>query len=143
MERLKYGSFKTMTKEEQRQHKRELDRNWRHSHPEWVKEQNEFYYELRKKNKPFVCTCKYCGSEFNANQKDRKICPECRNRPPRAEVLRKELSARRVARINKYKEMEKLYKSGLTISRIARKYGTSYSYIRYCLDRYEDMKNTI
>lgn len=77
MKRLKYGSLKQMTPEEQRKHKRELQKEWRANNKGLVSRRNHYWYERYKERKPFVATCIYCGKQFNATRKYYKTCPEC------------------------------------------------------------------
>lgn len=77
MERLRPGEFKQMTPEQQAEHMKQLRKNWRHRHPEFVKAQNKKFAELYKRTKPHICICKICGCEFNATRKENVRCPKC------------------------------------------------------------------
>lgn len=77
--RLPWGQTRSMSEEEYKQYKRNLQTRWRHAHPEWVKYSNKKWAEIYSKTKPFECICQKCGKKFNASRNSQKSCPDCVN----------------------------------------------------------------
>ncbi len=77
--RIKRGSFKNMTPDEQRAHRLMLQRRWRANNRDKLRAHNHYYWELYKKTKPTLCVCQKCGKEFYAPRKNYcKRCDDCR-----------------------------------------------------------------
>lgn len=80
MKRAEYGSLKSLTDEEYKQHKAEISKQWRESHPAQLKEYNKMAYLRRKNNAKYEIICKICGEKFASHRKGAKICPNCWNK---------------------------------------------------------------
>lgn len=77
MKRAEYGSLKSLTDKEYKQHKAEISKQWRESHPDEVKAYNKMVYLRRKNNAKYEIVCKICGRRFMSHRKSAKICPIC------------------------------------------------------------------
>lgn len=77
--RIAYGSYKQMTPEQQREHRRMLNARYRANNRDRLREQNRIQWERCKQCKPFSLICKKCGQSFDA---PRRIgytrCEKCR-----------------------------------------------------------------
>lgn len=112
VERLKYGATRNMSPEEFKEYKRSLQRRWKAKNPERIKEDNRKWWEWRKREKPKVCVCKYCGNEFNAARATYKICPECLEKPCPTKVKLWEAYCKRLEKQQKINEVRELYSTG-------------------------------
>lgn len=121
MERLPYGTFKTLTPEEQKAHMKELRKRDREKNREKRNAYNKTFFDRWKIEKPFICTCKYCGSQFNAPRNNRYVCPECHaKRHNAAEFKRFVLETERNAKKNRNLIILQLAEKGLTHKEIAK-----------------------
>jgi predicted transcriptional regulator len=125
MKRLKYGATKDMSPEEYKEYKRNLQRSWRKRNKEWVKEHNHDWWIYYKENKPRICICKYCGNEFNAPRNYYKICPDCKNKPKKCELIKMAREQRKKTRQEMIEEARDWYKAGMTQEAIALDFGVS------------------
>ena len=110
--RLKPGEFIAMTPEQQKAHKRALNKRWRDAHPDIMHEQNLHWYRFYKKVKPHTCICKKCGQSFNAPRAYFKLCDGCRNKDWGG-VRRQAILDRQNARLRKHEQVIELAKQGL------------------------------
>lgn len=125
MERLKYGATKDMSPEEYKEYKRRLGKRWRDNNPEKVKAQNRYYSEKRRIEKPYICVCKRCGKNFNAQRNFFKICPECQLLPSRTKLFLEERAKRKEKRLQNIEEVKLWYKAGFTQMQIAKDFKVS------------------
>lgn len=77
MKRAEYGSLKSLTDKEYKQHKAEISQRWRETHPDEVKEYNRVKYLERRKRLSYEVICKICGKKFMSYRKEAKICQKC------------------------------------------------------------------
>lgn len=126
--RLPWGRTRSMSKEEYKQYKRDLQTRWRHAHPEWVKQSNKKWAEIYSKTKPFECICVHCGKKFNASRNSQKSCPDCVNiRHSAAEKKRKEWLEKKNKRQEDIKQILVMAKKGIKEKIIAETLGRSQS----------------
>lgn len=126
--RLKYGATKDMTREEYLVYRRNLQKRWRHNHPDWVKANNKHWAQVYHETKPFKCICKICGAEFMASRSERKRCSKCcAEKAYVAEVRKKTIMLKREERKAEYKLVLEMYKDGHTQEIIAETLGRSQS----------------
>ena len=123
--RLKYGATKDMSPEEYKEYKRNLQRSWRKRNKKLVKERNHNWWIYYKETKPRVCICKYCGNEFNAPRNYYKVCPDCRNKPKKYELIKMAKEQRKKQRQEMIEEARDWYKAGMTQEAIALDFGVS------------------
>lgn len=132
MKRLPYGTFKTLTPEEQKEHKRKLASRWRKKNRQKFNSYNQKYYDLWKKTLPFECVCQTCGKTFNACRKNRFMCPDCHElRKKRYENKRMQSQQNTQNRLKLENKVIELYNSGVLQKDIARKFNTTQSAISY------------
>ena len=136
MERLAYGAFDKMTPEQQKEHKRALQRKWRAENKDVISRRNHMWYLRYKTTKPFVATCMFCGKSFNATRSYYKTCPECTDSKHTNFIIRtKECEARSAQRNIKYNEVEKLHKQGFTQRQIADALSITQSGVSYIITK--------
>lgn len=123
--RLKYGATKDMSPEEYKEYKRNLQRSWRKRNKKLVKERNHNWWIYYKETKPRVCICKYCGNEFNAPRNYYKVCPDCRNKPKKYELIKMAKEQRKKQRQEMIEEARDWYKAGITQEVLALEFGVS------------------
>jgi hypothetical protein len=121
MGRLPYGTFKTLTPEQQREHMRALSKNAREKNRDKINAYNKTFFDRWKIEKPFVCTCKYCGSKFNAPRNNRYMCPHCHEEKHRiAELKRIIIKLRRDFKKNRTLMIINLAKQGMSQREISK-----------------------
>lgn len=123
--RLKFGEFLSMSPEQQREHKRMLQRRWRKNNKDIVKARNHRYYLKYKKIKPYVVVCKYCGEEFHATRNYYKICPDCLKKPKTIALKKMEIQNRKAKKEEMKKEIRNWYSAGMTQMALAQYYGVT------------------
>ena len=124
--KLPHGMVKKMSPEQQKERKRLLQKIWRQTHPEYVKAENHKWALYYVKNKPFICTCKICGEQFNACRNYYVRCPNCiqkRREAWREHVLELKENAKEKAENKKQrnKTILELNKQGFLQKEIAQK----------------------
>ena len=75
--RLKRGEYLAMTPEQKREHRLAMAKKYRDAHREELYEKNKKYFDMYKRDKPFLCTCNRCQSLFCAARKNTRVCPNC------------------------------------------------------------------
>lgn len=120
--RMPKGHYSTLTTEAQLIWIRYLRWRFRQNNPEFIKQQNKYYSEKRKKEKPYKCICKRCGKEFKAQRPYLKLCGKC---PTLTEIRKKEVEKRIKEKEKKIRLVAEMYLSGLfTQEEVAQKFGT-------------------
>lgn len=120
--RIPYGATKNMTDEEFRQYKRDIQKRWRHKHPEYVKKENLYWYKKYREEKPYKCICKRCGQEFDAPRPYYKVCGKC---PTKTSIMKKEIQMRKDNKKMIVEQAVAMYKTGLyTQTQVAEFFGT-------------------
>ena len=114
-----------MSPEEYKEYKRNLQRSWRKRNKKLVKERNHNWWIYYKETKPRVCICKYCGNEFNAPRNYYKVCPDCRNKPKKYELIKMAKEQRKKQRQEMIEEARDWYKAGMTQEVLALEFGVS------------------
>lgn len=124
-QRLKKGEYLAMTDEQKKQHKRDLQKDWRARHPEWVKSSNKYWAKRYAETKPFICICERCRREFfYSRKKGAKYCVLCREEMKRQVEEKKRIAQeKRIAKINRYAEIIRLHKLGYQQAVIAEMVG--------------------
>ena len=136
MRRLKKGEFLAMTPEQQREHKRALQRKWKHAHKEQISASNKKWNDYYREHKPFPCTCQKCGKTFYARRRTNKICPDCHSAIPQYRLLKiKKLFARQ-EKMKQRKAFYDDYMNGLSQTEIARKRHTTQANVNRILKSY-------
>ena len=137
MERLKHGTFKLMTLEQQIQHRRDLHNNWASKHRDFLRKKYKKYYESWKINKPFECVCIKCGANFNAPRKLYKLCDKCKeNVHLQAQKTRNALEKKRAEYRQKIQQILKMGEKGIAQQKIAEKFGYTQCAISWILRKY-------
>lgn len=140
-ERLKHGEFIAMSAEEKLNHKRFLQKRWRKSHPEWVKNSNKYWAARYKETKPFVCVCAYCGKTFNGRRSCLKMCQDCIQKlHDHAEALRVKKKMRILEKRNLEKQIISWHNQGLNQVQISKILGRSQSGISVILRKHNIRK---
>lgn len=135
--RLKWGEWKNMSPEKQKEWKAFLQRRWRHAHPEFVKNQNTYYSKLYSVSKPFTPNCKKCGKKFNAPRTSSKLCPNCRAALYKQWAEKRQAQrARRVAHDQIIQHIIDLWENGMSQTEIAKKYNRTQSGVSALLRRH-------
>lgn len=126
MERLPYGTFPLLSKEEQREHVRQRRRAYHAANREKLNARNKAFIEKWKKTKPFVVQCQWCGEDFNACRRCIKVCPNCHQKAhEHAQSIKMGLIARRNAKTYLMDKVVALRKKGLLQTEIARELNLS------------------
>lgn len=76
-QRAEYGSLTLLSKDEYRQYKAGISKQWRKDNPQRVKDYNRSWYLYRKNHPTIAVICKICGKEFYSYRPTAKICPKC------------------------------------------------------------------
>lgn len=108
--RMPKGHYSTLTAEAQLIWIRYLRWRFRQNNPEFVKRQNKYYSEKRKKEKPYKCICRRCGKEFNGARPYLKFCGKC---PTLIEIKKKEIQFRKDRRAMIAQQAVQMYETGL------------------------------
>lgn len=136
MTRLAYGATKTMTPDEYKQYKRDLQKRWRHNHPDRVRAENRYYSKLYSQTKPFQCVCVRCGKTFGASRNTVKTCPECREEMRKLiDMRRKAIVLKREEKQAEYQQIARMYRQGVKQQVIADTLGRSQSGVSVILRR--------
>ena len=134
MGRLPYGTFKTLTPEQQIQHRRESARKYRQAHREQINARNKSYIDEWKITKPFLVDCSWCGKEFNACRRCIKVCPKCHEKAHKiAESKKMRIIARRNAKAYFMDKVAELREKGLEQAEIGAKLGISQRSVSHLL----------
>ncbi|MFQ6703715.1 MAG: hypothetical protein ACLRFP_01360 [Alphaproteobacteria bacterium] len=134
MTRLPYGTFKTLTPEQQIQHRRESARRYHWAHRDRINAKNKAILDRWKITKPFVVQCKYCGNDFNAPRRDRFVCPDCHQKAhEHAQAKKNAIIARKNAKAYFMDKVAQLRKKGLEQAEIGVKLGVSQRTVSYLL----------
>lgn len=121
MTRLPYGTFRTLTPEQQRDHLRMLAKRARDKNRDKINAYNKTFFDKWKIEKPFVCTCKHCGAKFNAPRNNRYMCPQCHAEQHRiAEMKRLIIKAGRYLKENRDRMIIYLAKKGMPQKEISK-----------------------
>ena len=137
MERLKKGTFKTLTPEQQKAHIHELVKQWRQRNQEKVKKTNSYFAKKYRETKPWKSVCKFCGATFPSHRENsNKICPECMAElKHRVEMRKKAIILRRDARKTINAMVLALRQAGCKQKEIAEKLNISQSGVSQILIR--------
>ena len=136
MTRLAYGATKTMTPDEYKQYKRDLQKRWQHNHPDRVRAENRYYSKLYSQTKPFQCVCVRCGKTFGASRNTVKTCPECREEMRKLiDMRRKAIVLKREEKQAEYQQIARMYRQGVKQQVIADTLGRSQSGVSVILRR--------
>lgn len=126
MTRLPYGTFRTLTPEQQREHTRKCRRAYHAANREKLNARNKAFIEKWKITKPFVVQCQWCGEDFNACRRCIKVCPKCHQKAhEHAESIKMGLISRRNAKIYLKASVVELHRKGLLQREIARELNIS------------------
>lgn len=140
MKRIKYGTFKLLSPDKQKQHKRRLQEKYKVKHKAKLKVMNRDSFERYKKNhaNDYEKTCKICGKIFKTYREIRVICDDCvKNRPiSESKCKKEERRQREINRILGVKKIYELWKSGITQEKLAEMYNISQSGISSKIRRY-------
>ena len=118
--RLRHGEYIAMSPEEKIEHKRLLQRRWRHNHPEWVKTSNKKWSDIYRESKPFKCVCVKCGAIFGAARSHLKLCPEClAKRRANAEMRRNAQIERQNIKNKQVADIIEMARQGIPQTKIA------------------------
>ena len=120
--RMPPATLPKLSEEAQKIWHRFLSWRWRKANPEFVKNQNKYYFNKYRKKKPYKCVCKRCGKEFDAPRPYYKLCLKC---PTLTEMRAKEAEERKKKKEEKIRCVAEMYLSGLfTQEEVAEKFGT-------------------
>ena len=134
MKRIKYGSGKTMTPEQKKEHLKQLRKEWRKRHPEKIKAMNHKWGVYYAHIKPCKCICRLCGKEFGAARKYFVTCPECiKKRIDHAKKIRYEKMQRKAERELRNKKILLWHSKGWYQEEIGQKLGVSQGTVSYVL----------
>ena len=123
-----------MTREEYLTYRRNLQKRWRHNHPDWVKKSNKKWSDLYRETTPFCCTCVKCGNVFYAARSCMKVCLECRNKEhAHAKMVKEEKITKRKKRSQEIATIIQLHRQGYSQIQIAQKLGRAQSGISVIL----------
>lgn len=126
MTRLPYGTFKTLTPEQQREHMRMLQKRTRDKNRKKINERNKEYFERWKIEKPFICTCKWCGKQFNAPRNNRYVCPDCHHKKSMSTLEKRAgVYMKRTMKAYRDKQVLKLARQKWPQEYIAKEFGIS------------------
>lgn len=134
MRRLRHGEFFTMTPDQQKAHKSMLQKRWRAKNKDRVKEMNHKWGMYYWHTKPFPCTCKICGKEFNAARRYFVTCPDCiQARIARNKAIRARAVIKAKVKVERNKEIIRLRRQGLLQREISEMTGVKQATISYIL----------
>lgn len=126
MERLKRGTFKLLTPEQQREHTHVLAARYRANHRELLRKKYKDWHKKRMKTNPCVCVCRTCGQTFNAPRSCYKLCDNCQKQVHIvAENKRQTLEQKRADYRKMIQEILELAQQGVRQEDIAQKYDYS------------------
>lgn len=123
--RMPMNNLKFLTPKARKIWKNYIQYRWRKKHPEFVKKQNDYFAAKYRTEKPFICTCKYCGQQFNAPKNCYQICPTCSARPSKKRLKQLEIEQRRLARQASIEEARFWYSKGITQEVLAEDFGVA------------------
>lgn len=136
--RLKWGTWRTMSLDEKKEHKRELGKIYREKNHEKIQEYQKNYWQKRKQVMPCRATCAKCGIPFDAPRPTYKVCPNCHFLITKKVMADKEKRVKtREARHQKHQAIiDMYYKQNMKYDEIAKALNISYSSVQTFLRRY-------
>jgi hypothetical protein len=134
MRRLKQGEFFTMTHEQQKAHKRMLQKRWRARNKDRVKEMNHKWAVYYWATKPFLCICQKCGKEFGAARRYFITCPDCIQAHIAKNKAKRDLAIMKAKeKVKRNKNIIRLHQKGLLQKEIEQRTGVKQGTISYIL----------